>query len=166
MKLTLIMYNLRSSFNVGSILRTADAVGVSNIIAVGTTPYPEIMDDQRPPHVRSSNTKSISKSALGAELSVNISYQSNIKNCLSLLLEENYTLLALEQADNSINIFDYLPTTDNIALILGPEVEGITTDVLEMCSSILEIPMYGKKESLNVSVAAGIALYQLRNNYN
>jgi 23S rRNA (guanosine2251-2'-O)-methyltransferase len=161
MELTLILHNLRSSHNVGAILRTADAVGVSRVIAVGTTPYPELPHDTRPPHVRSSNTLAIAKSALGAERSVTLSYTPNIKESLSDLKKSGVTILGLEQAINSTDLFAFKRPNGPIALIVGPEVSGIEPEVLEICDEILEIPMHGQKESLNVSVAAGIALYQL-----
>jgi 23S rRNA (guanosine2251-2'-O)-methyltransferase len=99
---------------------------------------------------------------LGAERNVPIAYQADIKETLSGIKAANFTLLALEQAKNSIDVFTYERPDGSIALIVGPEVSGITPAVLELCDGILEIPMYGRKESLNVSVAAGIALYQLR----
>jgi len=162
MELTLILHNLRSSHNVGAILRTADAVGVSHVIAVGTTPYPELQNDTRPPHVRSSNTLAIAKSALGAEQSVSISYQPNIKKSLSDIKKAGYIILALEQAPGSYDLSSYRRPKGKVALVVGPEVAGIEPDVLDLCDVVLEIPMHGQKESLNVSVAAGIALYQLR----
>ena len=162
MELTLILHNLRSSHNVGAILRTADAVGVSHVIAVGTTPYPELQNDTRPPHVRASNTKAISKSALGAERSVTILYQANIKKSLSDIKKAGYTIIALEQAPGSYDLSSYRRPKGKVALVVGPEVAGIEPDVLALCDVILEIPMNGQKESLNVAVAAGIALYQLR----
>lgn len=161
MELTLILHNLRSSYNVGAILRTADAVGVARVIAVGTTPYPELPHDTRPPHVRASNTLAIAKTALGAEKTVALSYEPEIKGSLRILKERGITILALEQAKNSINLFDYSPPAGPLALVVGPEVAGIAPDDLALCDAILEIPMRGDKESLNVSVAAGIALYQL-----
>ncbi len=162
MELTLILHNLRSSHNVGAILRTADAVGVAHVIAVGTTPYPELQNDTRPPHVRSSNTKAIAKSALGAEQSVRVSYQANIKKSLSDLKKAGFTVLALEQAPGSYDLSSYRRSKGKAALVVGPEVTGIEPDILALCDVILEIPMHGQKESLNVAVAAGIALYQLR----
>ena len=162
MELTLILHNLRSSHNVGAILRTADAVGVHDVIAVGTTPYPELQNDSRPPHVRSSNTRAIAKSALGAEQSVSISYQPDIKESLKEIKAAGYTILALEQAPGSYDLSSYRRPKGKVALVVGPEVAGIEPDVLDLCDVVLEIPMHGQKESLNVSVAAGIALYQLR----
>jgi len=162
MELTLILHNLRSSHNVGAILRTADAVGVHDVIAVGTTPYPELQNDSRPPHVRSSNTRAIAKSALGAEQSVSISYQPDIKESLKEIKAAGYTILALEQAPGSYDLSSYRRPKGKVALVVGPEVAGIESDVLDLCDVILEIPMSGQKESLNVAVAAGIALYQLR----
>ncbi len=162
MSLTLILYNLRSNYNVGAILRTADAVGVTRVIAVGTTPYPELKNDTRPPHVRSANTQAIAKSALGAELSVTVSYEPNIKKTLNNLRGSKITILALEQAPDSFDLATYRRPKGPIALVVGSEVTGIEPEVLELCDVVLEIPMHGQKESLNVSVATGIALYQLR----
>jgi tRNA G18 (ribose-2'-O)-methylase SpoU len=162
MELTLVLHNLRSSHNVGAILRTADAVGVHDVIAVGTTPYPELPGDPRPPHVRRANTTAIAKAALGAEQSVTVSYQPDIKKCLSGLKTDGYTVLALEQAPGSYDLSTYRRPKGKVALVVGPEVAGIEPAILALCDVILEIPMHGSKESLNVSVATGIALYQLR----
>lgn len=161
---TLVLYNLRSTYNVGAILRTADATGVDLVLAVGTTPYPEVAGDIRPPHVRSSNTRSIAKTALGAELTVPIRYHANMRTSLSELKAAGAHILALEQSPASQDLFTFAPGPEvtHVALILGPEVTGIESSILELCDGILEIPMRGTKESLNVSVAAGIALYKLR----
>ena len=156
----LVLDNIRSSYNVGSILRTADAVGVERVICVGTTPYPALPGDTRPGHVAASNSKEIAKTALGAEKSISISYEPNLKESLNALRTEGYTIAALEQAERSINLFDYQPT-GKIALILGNEVDGVDLSALENSDIILEIPMKGAKESLNVAVSAGIAMYQL-----
>ena len=160
MSLILVLDNLRSAHNVGSIVRTADAVGIECVICVGTTPYPHIPDDARPGHVSARNNKEIAKTALGAEKSVSILYNSNLRETLERLREVGTSILALEQAPTSINLFDYDPT-QVVALILGNEVDGIDLSALESIDKILEIPMKGAKESLNVAVAAGIAMYQL-----
>jgi 23S rRNA (guanosine2251-2'-O)-methyltransferase len=160
MSLILILDNLRSAHNVGSILRTADAVGIECVICVGTTPYPHIPDDARPGHVAARNNKEIAKTALGAEKSVSILYKSNLRETLETLREDGTSILALEQAPTSINLFEYIPSED-VALVIGNEVEGVNVTALELTDTILEIPMKGAKESLNVAVAAGIAMYQL-----
>lgn len=161
MKLTLVLHNLRSCHNVGAILRTADAVGVVRVIAVGTTPYPEITGDTRPPHVIRNNTKLIAKTALGAETTVTVSYEPNIKKSLSELKNNGVTIAALELSPDATDIFAYIAPAGPLALVLGPEVTGIPADDLALCDAVLQIPMHGTKESLNVSVAAGIALYSL-----
>ncbi len=160
MSLTLVLDNIRSTYNVGSILRTADAVGVEHVICVGTTPYPALPNDTRPGHVSASNSKEIAKTALGAEKSISISYEHQLRVSLKGLRAKGYIIAALEQAQNSLNLFDYKPT-GQIALILGNEVAGVNLSELENTNIILEIPMKGAKESLNVAVAAGIAMYQL-----
>lgn len=162
MSLTLILDNLRSAHNVGSILRTADAVGVTNVVCIGTTPHPALTDDPRPGHVAARNTREIAKTALGAEKSLSISYESDLRATLERLRNHSVVLLALEQSAHSIALFDYATNINSqYALILGNEVEGINLSALQNSDIILEIPMLGSKESLNVSVAAGIAMYHL-----
>ncbi len=160
MSLLLILDSLRSAHNVGSILRTADATGVTHMICAGTTPHPALPGDLRAGHVAARNTREIAKTALGAEKSITISYEPELRVTLEGLKSRGITILALEQAKNSINLFDFKPAGP-IALILGNEVDGINALDLELADHILEIPMKGSKESLNVAVAAGIALYQL-----
>ena len=160
MSLILVLDNLRSAHNVGSILRTADAAGIERVVCVGTTPYPHIPDDARPGHVAARNNKEIAKTALGAEQSVSISYEPGLRASLNTLRDTGYTIAALEQAERSMNLFGY-KLTSPIALILGNEVDGVAVSALENTDIILEIPMNGTKESLNVAVAAGIAMYQL-----
>lgn len=162
MALTLILDNLRSTYNVGSILRTANAVGIDHVICVGTTPYPAISNDPRPGHVASRNTREIAKTALGAETSIHISYESELSEVLHKLRESLIQILALEQSDKSMSLFEFKASNSSeYALILGNEVNGVNLTALMPSDIILEIPMKGSKESLNVSVAAGIAMYQL-----
>ena len=156
--IVVIVHNIRSTHNVGAIFRTAEGFGVSKIIISGYTPYPSIANDRRLPHIAQKLTKQISKTALGAEAIVPFEYIEEPP--LAALKEEGYRLVALEQADTSIRMSDYTPPS-NIALLLGEEVEGITAALLAQCDDIIEIPMVGKKESFNVSVATGIALYAL-----
>ena len=160
MPLILLLDNIRSTYNVGAILRTADGAGVSAVYMCGLTPYPAIPNDPRPAHVASSNTTAIAKTALGAEQSVPMRHFDTTLEAIVHAKSEGYTIAALEQAPSSVSLLHYLPTTP-LALILGPEVEGIDSATLKASDIILEIPMYGGKESLNVSVAAGIAAYQL-----
>lgn len=147
-----VLDNLRSIYNTASIFRTADAVGVGNIMLCGTTPTPVDKWGR--------SNLAFSKVSLGAELSIKWEYQSNINDGLDKLRTEGYTLIALEQSVNSVDIFTYNPPA-KIALVVGPERTGMGAYVLNKCDTILEIPMFGKKESLNVSVAFGIAAYAL-----
>lgn len=153
-----IAHNIRSTHNIGSIFRSADCFGVSEVILSGYSPYPSIDGDKRLPHIIEKLTHQIHKTALGAEATVPYSYSEFPP--LDEVLKRGYTLIALEQSESSIPLVTYAPA-DKVALIIGEERFGITPDILERCDTILEIPQYGTKESLNVSVATGICLYQL-----
>ena len=156
--IVVIAHNIRSTHNVGAIFRSAEGFGVSKIILSGYTPYPLIANDIRLPHISEKLTKQISKTALGAESIVPFEYVEQPP--LETLKKEGFRIVALEQAENSIPMAQYKPA-ENVALLLGEEVEGITPELLAQCEDIIEIPMVGKKESFNVSVATGIALYAL-----
>jgi len=153
-----IAHNIRSTHNVGAIFRTAEGFGISKIFLSGYTPYPRIINDTRLPHIAEKLTKQISKTALGAEAIVPFEYSEQPP--LDTLKNEGYRIVALEQAKDSIPMASY-SSPQKVALLLGEEVEGITADLLAQCQDIIEIPMVGKKESFNVSVATGIALYAL-----
>lgn len=148
-----ILDNLRSIYNTASIFRTADAVGVDQIILCGTTPTP--LDKWG----RTNNA--FSKVSLGAESSVSWIYKPDILEAINELRSDKYTIVALEQSEDSVDLFQYTSPT-KIAMVVGPERTGMDEKVLKNCDTILEIPMFGAKESLNVSVAFGIAAYVLR----
>lgn len=150
--MALALHNIRSAYNVGAIFRTADAVGVSKIYLCGYTPTPI----DRFGRAR----KDVAKAALGAEKTVTWESVADVHDLISKLKKEKYTILALEQAESSVNYKEAKLSSKNL-LILGEEVKGIEKDILKKCDQILEIPMRGKKESLNVSVAAGVALFGL-----
>ena len=160
-EIIVIAHNIRSTHNVGAIFRTAEGFGISKIILSGYTPYPQTNSDTRLPHIAEKLTKQISKTALGAEAIVPFEYLELPP--LDDLKTDGYTVIALEQAENSIALAYYSPP-QKVALLLGEEVEGITQELLAQCEAIIEIPMVGKKESFNVSVATGIALYALTTN--
>ena len=148
--LAVVLDNIRSTYNVGAIFRTADASGVSKIYLCGITPTP------------SKNIK-IKKVALGAEDYVSWEKVSQTWRLLNRLKKEGYFLIALEQNKKAKNIFKTKKINkQKLALILGTEVKGLSSKILKYIDLILEIPMYGQKESLNVSVAFGIAVYTLR----
>ena len=157
-EIIVIAHNIRSTHNVGAIFRTAEGFGISKILLTGYTPYPTLPADTRLPHISLKLTNQIHKTAFGAEAIVPFEYSEVLD--LAVLKEAGYRIVALEQADRSIDITTYA-SPDKIALLLGEEVEGITDELLAQCDDILEIPMVGQKESFNVSVAAGIAMYQL-----
>lgn len=151
----LILHNIRSVHNVGSIFRTADAAGVVKIYLTGYTPTPlDRFNRER---------KDFIKVSLGAEKSVLWESTPQLAPVLKKLQGDGYEIVAIEQSDKSTPLFNYKPTVGkNIAVIMGNEVLGISTQTLKYADHILEIPMHGQKESLNVSVAAGIALFALR----
>ena len=161
-EITLLLHNIRSTHNVGAIFRTAEGFGVNEIILSGYTPYPEMLNDNRLPHLRDKLTNQIHKTALGAEKLVPFRYYDEI----TAWFDENSSqssplpVYALEQDERSTAISQFQPA-DKFALLLGEEVYGINPELLGRCDQILEIPMRGQKESFNVSVATGIALYAL-----
>ncbi len=148
-KIVLILHNIRSRYNVGSIFRTADGAGINKIYLCGITPIP--------PHSR------ISKVALGAENYVDWEGYRQTGRLVDKLKREGFQIVALEQNKESLNYSKFKPKYP-IAIILGAEVEGLPRRVLNKCDRIIEIPMQGQKESLNVSVACGIAIFQIINN--
>lgn len=155
--ITLLVHNIRSTHNVGAIFRTAEGFGVTKIILSGYTPYPKVKNDHRLPHISEKLTSQIHKTALGAETMVDFEYVEDIRTWLDAY---SLPLLALEQAPNSVPLREFVPP-EQFALLIGEEVHGIEPDLLARCDHILEIPMVGQKESFNVSVANGIALYAL-----
>ncbi len=157
-QIIVIAHNIRSTHNVGAIFRTSEGFGVQKIILSGYTPYPQIPNDPRLPHISRKLTDQIHKTALDAETIVPFEYQEVPD--IESLRRSGYTIVGLEQDDRSVMLPDYR-SPDKVALLLGEEVEGITDDLRLLCDDLIEIPMVGKKESFNVSVAAGIALYAL-----
>ncbi len=156
-QLTVILWNIRSTYNVGAILRTCDGLNVERAIFAGYTPFL----DKGLPYEREKLRKQIHKTALGAEEMLDWSRSEDVFATISNLKAKGYKILALEQGEKSLNLADDNEYPEKIALILGEEVHGITPDLLDQCDYLLEIPMCGQKESFNVSVATGIALWEL-----
>ena len=152
-----ILYNIRSTYNVGAILRSCECLGVKDIVLTGYTPYL----DKGLPHEQAKLKKQIHKTALGAEEMLNARRIDDIGEAIMALKADGYQILALEQGEHSLNLADSPKLEGKLALILGEEVHGIPQDILAKCDYLLEIPMLGKKESFNVSVATGIALWEL-----
>lgn len=159
-KITVIAHNIRSTHNVGSLFRTCEGFGVVRLILSGYTPYPTIVGDSRLPHIREKLTAQIHKTALDAETIVPFEHHDTPD--FESLKDAGYRIVGLEQSNRSILLPDYT-APEKIVLLLGEEVHGIEDNLLRLCDDVVEIPMSGKKESFNVSVAAGIALYQLVN---
>jgi tRNA G18 (ribose-2'-O)-methylase SpoU len=160
-QLILIAHNLRSSHNVGSLLRTADGLGVSKVILTGYTPYPLTSSDARLPHLARKVDGQIVKTALGAEKLVPWEHHEAIGPVLSSLRGEGYKIYGLEQSGGATALPEF-SAPDRLALIVGREVEGLEPAILDLCDGAVEIPMLGKKESFNVVQAAAMALYHCR----
>lgn len=156
----LIAHNVRSCHNVGALLRTADGLGIARVYLTGYTPYPACDNDPRLPHLARQIDSRISKSALGAEHTVPWSHDDEVEKVIAQLHQAGFAIVALEQTKQSIPL-DRYQTDQPVALIVGREVEGIEPEVLALCDQAVEIPMRGRKESFNVSIAAAIALYHL-----
>jgi len=159
-EIIVIAHNIRSTHNVGSIFRSCEGFGVSKLILSGYTPYPSLPADTRLPHIREKLTAQIHKTALDAETMVPFEYQE-VPDLESLKRDE-YRIVGLEQDERSVPLSSY-KSPEKIALLLGEEVHGIDSNLIDQCDEIVEIPMVGKKESFNVSVAAGITLFALTN---
>jgi tRNA G18 (ribose-2'-O)-methylase SpoU len=157
-EIIVIAHNIRSTYNIGSIFRTCEGFGVSKIVISGYSPYPKLPNDTRLPHIESKLTAQIHKTALGAETMVPFEYQE--KPELNSLKEQGFTIVGLEQDERSIPLSKYV-APNKIALLLGEEVYGVTDDLRNQCDDLIEIPMVGRKESFNVSVATGIALFAI-----
>lgn len=159
--LVVVAHNIRSTHNIGSLMRTCEGFGVKKLYLSGYTPYPQAGEDDRLPHVVRKLNQQISKTALGAEKSVTWQNVKDINQLLDELKSSGYKVIALEQTDKSIELNKFKPPS-KVALLLGEEVDGVDQELLKACDAAVEIPMLGKKESFNVTIAAAIALYHLR----
>lgn len=147
-----ILPDVRSSLNVGSIFRTADACGIDKIYLVGYTPAPVDKFGRV--------DKQIAKTALGAEKSIAWEKVEDVSKLLTKLKKEGFYLIAIEQDKNSID-YKKVELKEKTAFILGNEVDGLPKNILKKCDMIAEIPMKGEKESLNVAVSTGVALFRI-----
>jgi len=146
---------------VGSLLRTAEGLGVQKVILSGYTPHPVHDNDRRLPHEALKITRQIHKTALGAEDMVKWEYHQDILPVIGSLQRSGWTVAGVEQTEDARALPKYHPP-HKIVLVVGREVEGIEAEVLAVCDEALEIPMYGRKESFNVVQAAAMALYHCR----
>lgn len=146
--LVVVLDHVRSLYNVGSVFRTSDAFRLSGVCLCGIT--------AQPPHAE------IHKTALGAEDSVEWRYFQHTEDAVMWLMEQGYIVLAVEQCEGSTMLPDFVPSVERkYAVILGNEVKGVQQSVIDMCDGCLEIPQYGTKHSMNVSVTAGIIIYEI-----
>lgn len=139
-------------------LRTAEGLGVQQVILTGYTPYPASVNDPRLPHVAAKLDRQIAKTALGAEKTQNWVHSDTIDSVLEKLRADGFVICAVEQAPQAIKLPSFSPP-EKIVLIVGREVEGVEPEVLTACDRILEIPMFGQKESFNVVQATAMTLY-------
>jgi tRNA G18 (ribose-2'-O)-methylase SpoU len=160
-EIVLIIHNVRSAHNVGSLLRTADGLGIKLVLISGYSPYPAAKNDSRLPHIAQKANRAIAKTSLGAETSVPWKHIDDLMVMRNDLSARGYLIAALEQTGQSIDLSDFKPPS-KIALIVGNEIDGIDRQTLDMVETCIQIPMWGKKESFNVAVAAAMALYHLR----
>ena len=143
--IVLVLQNIRSLYNVGSMFRTADAMRVERIVLTGYTPTPP--------------NESIAKTALGADRTVPWTHVSSTVDAVKALRDAGYHVYAVELTDTSRDVATLSAADLPLALVLGNELSGVSDDVLACCDDAVEIPMYGVKHSLNVAVATGIVLY-------
>jgi 23S rRNA (guanosine2251-2'-O)-methyltransferase len=145
-KIIVVLDNIRSAQNVGSFFRTCDSFNVEKIFLCGITSIPP--------------NKEILKTALGSTESVFWEYNKSTSDCIELLKKEGCIINSIEQAENSLNLVNYIPDLNKKNVyIFGNEVEGVSQEVIELSNNCIEIPQFGTKHSLNVSVAAGIIIW-------
>jgi len=147
-----MLHNIRSAHNVGSIFRTADAAGISKIYLTGYTPTPLDKFGRK--------RNDIAKIALGAEGNVSWEYKKSVGNLIQNLKKQGVCIVAVEQSEKSVD-YKKVKISKNTAIMFGNEVKGLSKAVLDKCDVITEIPMRGEKESLNVAVSVGVALFRI-----
>lgn len=159
-KIALLLPNIRSSFNVGSIFRSAEIFGVSEIIISGYTPYPQQENDNRIPHLARKINQQIAKTALGTEKIVPFKYFADTDQAIIYASNNGYQIVGLEQHQAAVPLNKFMPA-GKVAFIVGEEVDGLPPEIISHCSEIVEIPQIGSKESLNVASAVAILLYDI-----
>ena len=145
--ITIVLDNVRSALNVGSVFRTSDAFLIENIILCGITATPP--------------NKEIRKAALGSTNSVNWKYIKNTTDAVKQLIKDGYYVVGIEQADKSTQLNEFELPKKPIAIILGNEVNGVSQEVIDICNEVIEIPQFGTKHSLNIAVTSGIVIWDL-----
>lgn len=153
-----ILNNVRSALNVGSIFRTSSGIGVQKIFLTGITPIP--FETGKKFEGQNKKRKDFIKTSLGAEDEIAWEYRENILEVIKELKKDGFEIIALEQDEKSVDYKD-LKVKEKIALVVGSETDGVQKEVLNLCDQITEIPMLGLKESLNVTIAFAILAYRL-----
>lgn len=154
MQLVLVVDNVRSKENIGALFRTADGAGVGEMVLCGISPCPT--------NRFGNSDGKIAKSALGAEQSVAWRHEGSCAKAVQGLRTNGYRIVVLEQAPQSVEYTAVKSArNEKVVLVVGNEVDGVSPDVIALADTVMHIPMYGKKESLNVTTATGIALYYL-----
>lgn len=161
-----VLSNIRSCHNVGSVLRTAEFFGVEKVCFVGVTPYPTLkLGDDRLPHIAQKLDKQIKKVSLGSEDNLELEHFDTLKDLIVKLKSEGLEVVGLEQDPKSVNLDDFKFNSKlefkGAALVLGEETQGLSSEELSLVDRVVEISRIGKKESLNVSVAFGVAISRL-----
>jgi len=151
-EVAVLLHDIRSTHNVGSIFRTSDALGVNKIYLSGYTPSPIDKYGRA--------RKDIGKVALGAEKTIPWEYEEDPKKIIKSLKKEGFQVVCVEQDEKSID-YKKLKVKEKVLFVMGNEVLGVDKKILSLCDYIVEIPMKGEKESLNVSVAYGVALFRI-----
>jgi tRNA G18 (ribose-2'-O)-methylase SpoU len=151
MKLHIILDNIRSAYNVGSIFRTADGTGCAQLYICGISP--------------DGNHPKVKKTALGSTGSVQSQHFNTTQEAINLMKERNIPVYAVELDEKAVG-YTEIEYPEEVALVLGHETEGIKKNILDMCDKIISVPMRGKKESLNVATVAGIVMYEAIRNHN
>lgn len=154
-----ILDNIRSSLNVGSIFRTSSGIGAHKIYLCGITPTP--FETGKRFENQNKKRKDFIKTSLGAEDELDWEYRENILEIIKELKKQDFEIVALEQDEKSVDYKNLKIENENIAVIIGSETDGVQKEVLDLCDQITEIPMLGLKESLNVTIAYAILAYRL-----
>lgn len=152
MPVVVVLNSIRSSYNVGSIFRTSDGAMIEKLYLCGYTPHPP--------------KKEVLKTALGSQDSVNWEFEEDAVQTVKQLKSKGYTICALEQTDSNISYSELQKSNLPLCLIVGNEISGVSQELIDLCDVTIEIPQFGIKQSLNVAVAYGIAIFELRKIYN
>jgi tRNA G18 (ribose-2'-O)-methylase SpoU len=151
----LALDNVRSLYNTGAFFRTADACAIEKLVLCGITPRPDQGTRQK---------RAISKTALGAEESVKWEYAATTELALRAVVAEGYQVVAVETSPQAVDLYGWKPKWP-VCLVFGHETDGVSSEVAPFCETLVRIPMFGKKRSLNVATAGGVVLYELLRKY-